>query len=393
MRNKIWVKHGVIKMKFIQDIVKQTSKYNQIVSGDTFLCERTLESTEFVLCDGIGSGIYANIAAITCANRLIELFRTGVSLRYACEKVADSMHRARKEEIPFSAFSVAKVLNDGQFTVYTYEAPIPILIKDGIAQPLKPYYYTANYEIIGESSGVLGVGDSLVLCSDGVTQAGLGKGYFFGIGAEGIAEYINSKLGHGRNLKDLPGDIIEMCSRISEGLHEDDTTLALLQCRDALQLTLMSGPPSTKMKDRAFVERFMSAQGIRVVCGSTTADILSRELKKEAKLVNKNIAPGFPPEYIIEGVDMVTEGAAMLNQVYNILDEDPEQFIEDSATERLCTLLQEADVITFLIGNAINEAHSALLFKQMGIRPRGATVKRIAEQLRNMGKLVIEEYF
>lgn len=380
-------------MKFIQDIVKQVSKRNQIVSGDTFLCERTLESTEFVLCDGIGSGVYANIAAITCANRLIELFRTGVSLRYACEKVADSMHRARKEEIPFSAFSVAKVLNDGQFTVYTYEAPVPILIKEGIAQPLKPYYYTANYEIIGESSGVLGIGDSLVLCSDGATQAGLGKGYFFGIGAEGIAEYINSKLTYGGNINELPQDIIKMCSRVSEGIYEDDTTVAVLQCREASQLTLMSGPPSAKTKDRAFVERFMSAHGTRVVCGSTTADILSRELNKEAKLVKNNISPGSPPEYIIDGVDMVTEGAAMLNQVYNILDENPERFIEDSATERLCALLQEADVITFLVGNAINEAHSALLFKQMGIHPRAATVKRISEQLKKMGKLVIEEHY
>lgn len=380
-------------MKFIEDIVKQASKRNQTVPGDTFLCERTLESTEFVLCDGIGSGIYANIAATMCANRLIELFRTGVSLRYACEKVADSMHRARTEEIPFSAFSVAKVLNDGQFTVYNYEAPVPILIKDGTAQPLKPYYYTANYEIIGESSGVLGIGDILVLCSDGATQAGLGKGYFLGIGAEGIAEYINSKLTSGKSLKALADDIVGMCSSVSGGTYEDDTTVSLLYCREASELTLMSGPPAVKAKDKTIVEKFMSAKGTRIICGSTTADILSRELNVEAKLAKGIITPGSPPEYIIEGVDMVTEGAAMLNQVNNILGENPEQFIEDSATERLCALLQESDIVTFLVGNAINKAHYALLFKQLGIRPRTAAVKSIAAQLRKMGKLVIEEYY
>ncbi|PKM86068.1 MAG: hypothetical protein CVU87_13280, partial [Firmicutes bacterium HGW-Firmicutes-12] len=261
-------------MKYIEDIVKQESKHNQIVCGDTFLCERTIENTEFVLCDGIGSGIYANIAALTCANRLIELFRTGVSLRYACEKVADSMHRARKEEIPFSAFSVAKILNDGQFTVYTYEAPIPILIKDGRAQPLKPYFYTASYEIIGESSGTLGIGDALVLCSDGATQAGLGNGYFFGIEVEGVADYINTRLTYGGNLFDLPQEIIKMCCKVSGGNYADDITVAVLKCREAAQLTVMSGPPSVKTKDPVITKRFISSPGTRVVCGSTTADIL-----------------------------------------------------------------------------------------------------------------------
>jgi hypothetical protein len=346
-----------------------------------------------VLCDGIGSGIYANIAAISCANRLIELFRTGISLRYACENVADSMHRARKEEIPFSAFSVAKVLNDGQFTVYTYEAPSPILIKDKRAQLLKPHFYTANYEIIGESSGTLAIGDSLVLCSDGATQAGLGNGYFFGIEARGVVDYINCRLSQGSNIFDLPQDIIKMCSRVSGGIYADDTTVAVLQCREAAQLTVLSGPPSVKSKDRVIAERFISAPGIRVVCGSTTADILSRELHKEARLVKGSGSYGAPPEYTMDGVDMVTEGAAMLNQVYNILGENPEQFLEDTATERLCSHMQRADIVTFLVGTAINEAHKALLFKQMGIRPREATIKLISEQLKKMGKLVVEEHF
>ncbi|MDX9872213.1 MAG: SpoIIE family protein phosphatase [Clostridia bacterium] len=380
-------------MKFIEDLVKHASKRNQMVCGDTFLCERTLESTEFVICDGIGSGVYANVAAVSCANRLIELFRRGVSLKYACEKVADSMHRARKEDAPFAAFSVAKILKDGQFTVYSYESPAPILIKDGTAQPLKPYFYTASYEIIGESSGTLGIGDSLVLCSDGATQAGLGNGYFFGIGAEGVADYINAKLSLGRSIRSLPKDIIEMCARVSGGYHADDTTVGILRCREATQLTIISGPPSAKAKDKDFAERLLAADGKRVVCGSTTADIISRELKKEAKLVKTDISFGSPPEYTMEGVDMVTEGAAMLNQVYNILDENPERFIEESAAERLCSLLQDADVVTFVVGNAVNDAHKALLFKQMGIRPRAATIKLLARQLRKMGKLVIQEEY
>ncbi|MDD4583763.1 MAG: hypothetical protein PHR60_06185, partial [Eubacteriales bacterium] len=131
----------------------------------------------------------------------------------------------------------------------------------------------------------------------------------------------------------------------------------------------------------------------RVVCGSTTADIVSRELDREVKLVRPGTSFDSPPEYGIEGIDMVTEGAVMLNQVYNILEETSDQFIENTVVERLCSLMQNVDVITFLIGNAINDAHTSLVFKQMGVRLRHTTVKLIAECLRKMGKLVIEEYW
>jgi hypothetical protein len=383
----------VTLLKFFEDIVGQAIKAKKIVCGDSYLCERTFDYTEFVLCDGIGSGVYANIAAISCASRLIELFKAGVSQVAACEMVADSMHRARQEDIPFSAFSAARILHDGQFTVCSYEAPAPLLIKDGTASVLKPHFYTAGYEVIGESSGTLGIGDSLVLCSDGATQAGLGHGYTFGIGAEGLADFINRCFSRGVTLRELPEKIIEMTAQISSGRHEDDTTVAVISCREANEITMLSGPPSTKAKDRPFVERFMKSSGTHVVCGSTTAEILSRELKREIRLKSAGTSFGSPPEYMMDGVDMITEGAVILNQIYNILGENPDRFALNSPVERLCALLVKADVITFLIGRSLNDAHTDLVFKQLGIRPRDATIRLIIEKLRQMGKLVVEEYY
>ncbi len=380
-------------MKFFEDIADQAIKNGKIVCGDFYLCERTLDYTEFVLCDGIGSGVYANIAAISCASRLIELFKTGVSQGAACEMVADSMHRARQEDIPFSAFSAARVLHDGQFTVFSYEAPAPVLIKDGTASVLKPRFYTAGDEVIGESSATLNIGDSLVLCSDGATQAGLGHGYTFGIGSEGLADFINQSFSRGVTLQELPKKIIDMTQAISAGKHEDDTTIAILNCRYAQEITMLSGPPLAKSKDRAFVERFMASSGTRIVCGSTTAEILSRELKKELHLKSAGTSFGSPPEYMMDGVDMITEGAVILNQIYNILGENPDHFAFSSPVERLCALLLKADVITFMVGRSINDAHTDLLFKQLGIRPRDATIKLITKRLKDMGKLVIDEYY
>lgn len=380
-------------MKFFEDFAVQALKTGKIVCGDAHLCDRTLDYTEYVLCDGIGSGVYANIAAISCASRLIELFRAGVSQGMACEMVAESMHRARQEAIPFSAFTAARILNDGQFSVYSYEAPAPILIRDGTALVAKPHFYKAGEEVVGESSGVLSVGDSLVLCSDGITQAGTGHGYTFGIGEEGVADFINSCMQKNVPLQELPEKIIEMTGLLSKDRHDDDKTAAIINCREAIEVNVLTGPPSLKSKDRAFVDRFMTRSGTRVVCGSTTAEILARELRRNIRLKSAGASFASPPEYQMEGIDIITEGAVALNQMYNILGENPEYFVSDSPVERLCALLMKSDVITFMVGRSVNTAHMELLFKQLGIRQREPTIRLIAKQLRDMGKLVVEEYY
>lgn len=377
-------------MNFIEDIVEQKCKQNYIVCGDTFLCERTAESTFFVFCDGIGSGVYANIAAITCANRMMELHRAGVSMRAMSEMVADSMHKAREEKIPFAAFTVVKILNDGLFTTYTYEAPGPLMIRDGLAVELKPVIHAAEFEVIGETTGKLEQGDSLIVVSDGITQSGLGRGSSFGIGTEGLVEYINRKTSFRHDIRRLPGEILEMSHRLCGGRYEDDSTVAILHCREARQMAILSGPPAMRSKDKEIVEVFMRSPGIHVVAGSTTADIVSRELKKEVKLVENNRSLGSPPEYSMDGIDLVTEGALMLNQVYNILDEEGCNIDGDSPVERFCALMRRADVVTFFLGSAVNEAHDSMVFRQAGVRPRLAIIQLIAKELRAMGKLVIE---
>ncbi|MDI9494373.1 MAG: hypothetical protein QM289_07850 [Bacillota bacterium] len=80
----------------------------------------------------------------------------------------------------------------------------------------------------------------------------------------------------------------------------------------------------------------------------------------------------------------------MLNQVYNILDEDRSELDENSLVERFCAMMLEADVITFIVGSAVNDVHTSLLFKQTGIRPRHTAVQLISKKLKELGKLVIE---
>ena len=380
-------------MKFFEDFLCQKNKKNHSVCGDYCICERTSAGMIYVVCDGVGSGIYANISAITCASRILELFRGGMSIRMTSETVAASMHRARTEDIPFSAFSAAVVLHDGQFTAYSYEAPTPVLLKSKHATVLAPRFYTAGFEVIGEVSGKLSLGDSLLMFSDGVSQAGLGHGHGMGIGSDGVADYINRNYTPTSNISELPRQIVSMCKAVSAGTHEDDTTLALLHCREAKEMTLLTGPPSKQSLDHDYAREFMKMPGQKVVSGSTTTDIIARELGLEIVTLSMGDALGQLPEYWIDEIDLVTEGAITLNQVYNILDEPIDRLSDKSVAERLCLMLHEADVIHLMIGNAANSAHEDLIFKQIGVHVRKSTIQHISKRLKKMGKLVIDRYY
>ncbi len=376
-------------MNFYASTIYQECKEGQQICGDAANCIRTSTNTIMILCDGVGSGSYANIAAVMCLGRLTELCTSSLSFKEACSLVASSMHRARSENIPFAAFSAVKIFQDGRFKAYTYESPAPVFIPNNEkAISLKAErFITAGYEVMGEYYGRLEIGDRFLMFSDGVSQAGLGDNYLFGIDSKGVAEYINE-------IPDSPPEtllkkIAEMTKDISGGKAQDDTTLAMLQCRKANQLTIATGPPQGRGRDKEYVNRFMSNPGVHVVCGSTTSDIVARELGKELEYLKPSTTFGAPPEYKIDGIEMTTEGAMMLNQVYNILDE-PVEFLSDSSpVERLAKYMHRADVITFIHGSAVNKAHEDLIFKQIGVRPRQTTVNLLEKKLEAMGKLVV----
>jgi hypothetical protein len=265
------------------------------------------------------------------------------------------------------------------------------LIRDNWASVLTPRFYTAGFEVIGEMTGVLREGDALMVFSDGVSQAGLGHGLGFGIGSDGVATFANKKFHSGLNeLKSLPLQIMDMCKEVSGNKFEDDTTLGLLLCRKAEEMAMLTGPPSKRAQDGTIVKDFMELPGKKVVCGSTTADIVSRELKREATIVSRMKAS---PEYHIEGIDLVAEGAVTLNQAYNLLGEPVEEFYQGSPAETLCLMLMEADVIRLLVGNAQNAAHEDLFFRQIGVKARKAALTLITEKLVELGKLVVETLY
>ena len=377
---------NIKKAKHIEINIAQEKKHGQQVCGDHFLSHRDGHNTYAVLCDGIGSGMHAHMSAVMCAHRILELMKAHIDLKTLGHRVAAFMKRARTEEnFPFAAFCAVSFSIDGRFRAVTYENPEPLLAEHTTVSKIHQTYSTDSGEVVGLCSGILEPGDTLFMMSDGITQAGLGAGGGFGWGSEGFLKYADDVLQQKKSVPALLKYAMEEVQKKCGGTHKDDATLIALTARPANVLNILSGPPKDKSDDKKYIDDFLKADGRKVICGSTTADIFSKMTGKSVSAYPVSNSFASPPKYEIEGVDLVTEGAATLSQAYNILDMDIKEYRSINAVTELCMLLKEADTVNFFIGCAKNLDNTGLTFKQLGILPRETIISLIIEKLRNKG--------
>ncbi|MFP4105443.1 MAG: SpoIIE family protein phosphatase [Phycisphaerae bacterium] len=362
-------------------------------SGDVVRVLRTKAATAVICCDGIGSGIKANLAATMATQRLVELLNGGWSLRKSFMQVARSMNRLRGQEVvyPYAVFSVAYILNDGSATILTYESPRPLLISRGHVSTLKLRTEMLGTEVVGETECVLDPGEGVLLMTDGLTQAGIGGRFVEGWSADGVQQCAESLLARRIRPEQLPKCLVDRALAHWGQVQGDDCTALLARCRKGVPVNIFTGPPANPQMDEKTVKRFMDAEGLRIVAGAETARIVSRCTGKELGIEANPSSLITPPKYEIDGIDLVSEGAVTLNQVYNVLDADPAGFEETSAVTEMVELLRLADRVNFLLGTAENPANKSLTFRQQGIVSRGNIVPLIAEKLRDQGKLVVVE--
>jgi len=371
----------------------QAIKKNERVCGDNITQFKTGKETIFIISDGIGSGIKANIASNLLSSQLIKMLEIGFSLRETINKIVKNMHKARSKDIPFSAFTIVKILNNLTATVYSYESPLPVFIEDNFAFIPTPVYHSVNNEIIAETELKLKKNNNIIIATDGITQAGMGYMLPHGWSIEGVRDYINKLLSADCIKEKIPDEIIANVKKISDNTMFDDATAALISLKTANVINILSGPPEKKESDEKYINDFIKDQGLKIICGSTTLEIYSRLANLNIK--NTSIGGGYskPPRYFIDGADIATEGCVVLNQVTNILDADINQYDPDSSVSEISVLLNAADIINFRVGKAQNPANKAIIFKQMGLLPRNKIIPRLIKKLKDKGKLVNTVYY
>ncbi len=381
-----------INYKHIEINYAQNSKKPDAPPGDIVIYEKTPVSTIVIVSDGLGSGIKANISANMTAARLIELIKRGFSVFDAAKSVVATMHKARQEDLPYAVFTIINILNDGVASILSYEMPPPVFIVNKYAAPLRERSFTLGGDIVNEYECYLDENNVLAVVSDGITQAGMGITNNYGWTIEGYCAYINKRLRAGDDYETIMNSSLIEAKKACGGRFGDDTTAAFISCRKGNIINIFTGPPADEKNDYTVVKKFLDLEGIKVVCGSSTAGIVARHLSQKLNVENKTISNIEPPKYEIEGIDLVTEGAITLNQVYNIIDEDTQNFTANTGVCTLHSLFSFADRVNFIIGRMKNEAHKDPVFLQLGVLSRTVIVPLIAEKLRKKGKMVSLEY-
>ncbi len=146
-------------------------------------------------------------------------------------------------------------------------------------------------------------------------------------------------------------------------------------------MRLLTGPPFNEKKDCEYSKLLENFQGKKVICGGTTANIISRELKRKIKTNLKQRNIGLPPVSEMDDIDMVTEGILTLTETARYL-ESGEKTETSNYVKQLVDIFHESDIIEFYVGTRINEAHQDPNFP-VDLEMRRNVIKRIIIYLEN----------
>ncbi len=347
---------------FIDIDFKQVHKHGQNTYGDAFIAKRDLSEGRFLaaLSDGLGSGVKANILAIMTITMILKFIAAGRDIKHAAEVMMESLPVCKVRQISYATFSIIDIKIDGTTRIIEEGNPKFLFIRDGKILELEPQViesskHTTRKLLIYDFNICLG--DRIICCSDGVTQAGLGGGvYRLGWRREGLIDFVDDIFLRNKDIssRELSKAILESALDKDNRKAKDDISVVTLHARKPLNLLIFTGPPYHKDRDKEYSNYFYNYEGKKAAMGGTTSNILARELELDIK-TDKRISIGkLPAPAQMKDIDLVTEGILTLTMALEYLENGTES---DDAAGQICALMINSDLIEFLVGARINEAH------------------------------------
>ena len=240
--------------------------------------------------------------------------------------------------------------------------------------------------------------------SDGTIHAGVGDLLNFGWLWKDIADYAVRQYQITVSAMRLAASISRACDELYQFHPGDDTTVACMRIINSKPVHLMTGPARNPEDDTAMVEDFMSdPNAATIVCGGTSATIVSRVLNRKLDVSLDYVDPEIPPIAYMDGVDLVTEGVLTLNRVLQLLrryvknETVSEDFFEEldkpnggSMVAKI--LIEDCTEVHLYVGKAVNSAYQnpGLPF-DLGIRQN--LVEQLRHLIEDMGKKVVITYY
>lgn len=344
----------------------QKCKHGQYVCGDVFLSRKIKEEGRIVsvLADGLGSGVKASVLATLTATMALKYTTAFVDVRKSARTIMDTLPICEVRRISYSTFTVVDLDEDGTTRLVEHGNPSLILLRGAKEVVLEKDTFTLEEwqdRIIEYTDFRVELGDRLIWFSDGVTQCGMGqKGMPLGWGRDKVVRFVSDIVAKDPDIssKRLAERIVAAAAANDASRARDDITCAVACFRHPRRLLVITGPPFFKERDLELAELVRTFQGRIAICGGTTATIVSRRLGRSVAMDLAHLDPEIPPFSVMDGVDIITEGTLTLARLAEVMERGckPED-LNRNAVRSLLTLMLDSDIVEFMVGTRINEAH------------------------------------
>ncbi len=353
---------------YIEINCQQKNHSDERVCGDVFLSKRIKEEGRFiiVLSDGLGHGIKANLLAILTSTLASSFTEERQNISRIADTIMNTLPFDEVKQLNYSTFTIIEIDGEGEVKVLEFENPKTIFFRG--ARPLETKWNVVVLDSEKNPDKEILVTtfkpqkeDRIVFCTDGVVQSGLGSDLFpTGWGQENFEKFVADSIReeHDISAVKLGGRVINKANLNDQFFPKDDMSCAVIYFREPRKLMICTGPPQEVASDGEFAGILENYSGKKIICGATTADIISREWKKE--IVDSNVItdPELPPVSHMEGVELITEGILTLSKVNEILKSYSQSTkLGKGPADEIVKLILDSDEIHFIAGTKINVAH------------------------------------
>ena len=380
------------EMKFLESGWASLNKHDEKLCGDFFRSFENNGKKVFVLSDGLGSGVKANILSTLTATILGTMLSRGIPLDECISTVATTLPVCRQRKLAYSTFTVLQIENSMAYLVQYCNPPVILLRQGRNVNYPHDIHFIGEKEIL-ESHIPIATGDILILTSDGVANAGVGKLAPNGWQRGELVAFLERLDTATLSASHIAAQIVDCCRTLSEESLDDDASVLVVKFRERSVVNILAGPPENREDDNRVLKLFFAKEGLRVVCGGTTAQAVSKFQGKPLTVIEESDTPEIPAMYRMENVDYVTEGVVTLKKVLELCRRhlaDPLGLLElrrkkDAASVLARVLIETATDVNIYFGMAANEAHEGTEFD---FQVKLSLIRQLEECLRQMNKNV-----
>ena len=350
---------------FIEVDSCQEQSHGQWVPGEVYLQHRQGDRILLALVDAKGTGIKPNIEANLPASMAMTYMKNNEPGRRIARVLLQTFSEQAAEIGDIPSFSLADVDYKGRVQIVEYGNPRFLLLRDGVMcdTPARRLEIPVKELVacVYVTEFVARIEDRIVLFSKGVSLSGSGTRRLpDGWGRDGVKDLCTSLLSEQNTVSafKLSRKIVNQAQVNDLYTARHDLSSAVVYFRKPRRILICSGPPFNDKKDYILADMVANYPGNTLICGGTTAQIVSRELKREISVELKRDPAGLPPVSHMEGVDLITEGVLTLTKVKRLLEQLETTDVQAKGTDgAVARMLLQHDVLEFVVGTRVNPMH------------------------------------